>query len=83
MATTKEKIENFTGIQIGDTVAFNRSGDVILGIVESIDAFQFLWYTRPSHIQVNAVVRACIDGKVSRVKNMASIVKVHPGSVNI
>ena len=79
-ATTKQKLENFTGIQVGDTVAYNRSGDVLIGVVETIEAVQVLWYNRPSHINVSASIKNCKDGKISKVKNLASMVKIHPDS---
>jgi hypothetical protein len=83
MATTKKKLENFTDLVVGDTVAYNRSGDVLIGVVEKIEAVQILWYNRPSHINVNASIKNCKTGVVSKVKNLASIAKIHPDSVNL
>ena len=80
MATTKKKLNNFTDLMVGDTVAYNRSGDVLIGVVEKVEAVQILWYGKPSHINVNALIRNCKTGVVSKVKNLASMVKIHPES---
>jgi len=75
---TQENDTSFKKFAVGDTVAFNRSGDVVLGIVEHINPVKSK--TNLYWKQCNASIRAFDTGKISFVKSETSIAKVHSDS---
>lgn len=82
MPRSKDTLENDTSFKkfaVRDTVAFNRSGDVVLGEVVKLNPV----ISRGKYYdwkQCNASIRAFDTGKISFVKSETSIAKVHPDS---